>query len=788
MPHDIGYSGPPEEYIPPQGYNLNPNSSATVGPKTVTYASVNYLNQIIATLVDNCTTLLDTMIASLSSLALVVTTNPNDANLQSAHEVLWPSTLGTPPPHITYAYYESLLGNTSAAAKAIVSAYEAAARGVTGNNAIDLIPLVQTTLNEANLIQNFVDIHAGDLSDSSQRRTVELFQDWVESAITELGKIQGVYGGSANSLPTSAVTGLSSTDASNVQAALQVNLNQFNSEIKKESGVLQKNFATYQTTFYNNILGPAMNLRNNAIVNTYTSTLPSALSDVVSTTHSVLADQLQAVITDQMRRSQFYTTQTDAILNLVTARDTYRNYINQLSSAGTAVPAGSSGTMIQATDTPSQASYFQSASTSTTSTSNPYLAAHSSLSGLNDPAAHPQYLDKYGDTMYGNLELATPDSISDITALIDGMRPSTHAHTGQDGTVQIHGGDILPSSLTTAAIDTSIQPLVPTGVTLLNQLTDSSSGAGSVDVNFSWIDDPGLLYEIQIAKINTSDPNFATPNSTNVESLRWWNTCYLFRRNITLDIIDDIPLNHPVTITLDAALLIDSLNKIRSDFQDIAVVYTDESVYPVIQYPIPSSSSRNGNDLNIIFNTQTPITASNNGNYTIYYGNPLLAGLPSLDIFIFNPWPLSASYASSEIAYTSPNIQWIDGTSTLANAKATFSFTGTAVRLVSAFGINAGIASIQLDNQTPVDVDFYLNGPTTITSNDSDTFTNLIPGEHTVRVINTGNRNAGSSGTEISISRFEYLGYISFNDLGEETNPILQWTTNTGGVTSPGSI
>ena len=401
MAHDIGYTGPPDEYMPPQGFNTSPNASNIIGPKTVTYADINYLNQILNTLLSDSNALLQNIQATLSNLSLVVTTDPNDANLKNAHEILWPSTLGAAPTYITYAYYASLLGNNTAAAQKIIAAYEDAARGVTGNNAIDLIPLIQTTIDEGNLIQNYANMHAGDLSDSSQRQSVQMLQDWVESANTQLKGIAAAAKGPIANLDTTALSAMTAADASNVQAILHVNLNQLNTEIKKSLGILQKNFVTYQSTFYNNVLGPAMNLRNNAITQIYPHSLPSALKGIVGTSTDNLQNHLQAVLTDQMRRNQFYVTQVQSTLQLVTARDTYKNYINQLASPGTSIPIGTSGTLISATDTPAAAALFQNIGTATTTvaTTNPYLSPHSSLSGLFDPNAHPQYLSKYGDTL-----------------------------------------------------------------------------------------------------------------------------------------------------------------------------------------------------------------------------------------------------------------------------------------------------------------------------------------------------------------------------------------------------
>jgi hypothetical protein len=101
--------------------------------------------------------------------------------------------------------------------------------------------------------------------------------------------------------------------------------------------------------------------------------------------------------------------------------------------------------------------------------------------------------------------------------------------------------------------------------------------------------------------------------------MTWWNDNYLFRRNITLNILDSIPAGHPVTYTISSSILY-TLNKVRSDLADIVVVYTTDGQTFTL---IPSLASFVGSDIQVEFNTFAPIESSNNTDYYIYYGKLL---------------------------------------------------------------------------------------------------------------------------------------------------------------------
>lgn len=484
---DIGFGGPSGEYKPSLGDNSSvPYVSGTMNPISAAdpqaaLASIDALLALIDVLTSD---LEDTM----STFALPVTDSPVDAKLKAAHLSEWPIDLGEPKNYITYRYYKSLELRDTAAAVYMRQCYLNAAQDITGNNAIDLIPLVNIIDQEALLAQEFISQNVISLSDSSEYRAVENVQDWITAAFGHTGALRSIFqaGSASVQLPDSDVNSLDSQSASNAQALFKVNLNKLNSDLNQATGTLQKSFFHYAGTFYNNFLTPALNFRQN-VTSQLTPIYPGVLGQEMIAAHNATDNNLANLLADQLRRNNMFEQIMITIENTISMRDQYRSYIQQLSTLGTTVSTGGAGTLILATDTPDEASFFTAPIQAATPN---FASSHSSLVGLSDPAAHNQYFLKAGDTLSGNLILGD-------SALVDGIVPSTHVHTGVDGSARIHGGDIIPGSISPDAIDTSSPPAMPQDLRIIS----ITAGPSVVTVLLAWEGDPGLIYEVQYAPV-----------------------------------------------------------------------------------------------------------------------------------------------------------------------------------------------------------------------------------------------------------------------------------------------
>ena len=247
-----------------------------------------------------------------------------------------------------------------------------------------------------------------------------------------------------------------------------------------------------------------------------------------------------------------------------------------------------------------------------------------------------------------------------------------------------------------------------------------------------------------------------------------WYGNYLFRRGIQLSIFDTIPVNHPVTLTIPSAILVD-LNKVQyPSLVDVLVVYNDE--------PLATQVLEVGSDIQIQFNTHEELTVNSTGQYYLYYGDKNIEEGPVQPDLNF--WPITIPSSSNTVTYRHPGIDWSNSETTTTGAKVTFVFSGIAVRTLAESGINDGITNFQVDNETTTNIDLYTNKITSFIP--VGEFINLSPNYHTLRLINTGQRNSAARNTKLAISGFQYLGVVIATDLGEEITS-LNWGTNTGG-------
>lgn len=488
---NIEYEGPNLKYTPAGGDNrqiVDDNKTGIVVDNS--YAHKQYLIDQITELIAECNIFISDLETDLSNFALPV--NADDTKLVQANASEWPSDLGPPKNFVSYRYYKSLELRHSNAAIYIRRRYEEAARNVTANNSLDLLMLTKLILNEAFLVQEFITTHVGILDDSSERRAVELLQDWVESALSHQGDLRSLFQTrtTPSQLASSDVDQLSQDEASNSQALFKVNLNKINGDLDTNIAYLKKNFSDYAPQFYNNFLGPAIDFRLNVTRKVY-PILPGQIGKEVNSTVSALNNNLTTTLADQTRRNMLFDTKMSELTSQVQMRDTYVAYINQLAPTGTSVP-DSNRSAIQATDTPDEAAFFTQAAQTAAPDTTSFGAAHADLTGLEDPSAHAQYLIKYGDTMQGDLQIQ--DGVK-----IDGMVPHLHEHTGLDGTAQIHGANISSGTLSPTVIDSSDIPIAPTTLNLdLITTRLSPPGITVVDADLSWDGDDTSTFEVQI--------------------------------------------------------------------------------------------------------------------------------------------------------------------------------------------------------------------------------------------------------------------------------------------------
>src|SRR5688572_28362959 len=84
-----------------------------------------------------------------------------------------------------------------------------------------------------------------------------------------------------------------------------------------------------------------------------------------------------------------------------------------------------------------------------------------------------------------------------------------------------------------------------------------------------------------------------------------------------------------------------------------------------------------------------------------------------------------------------------------ANAEATLTFRGTGLGVLGRCSGRGGRADVYLDGAKAGEIDAW--APPRAHDNDYWHVTGLAPGEHTVRIVTRGDRDARAAGTEIAI-------------------------------------
>lgn len=108
----------------------------------------------------------------------------------------------------------------------------------------------------------------------------------------------------------------------------------------------------------------------------------------------------------------------------------------------------------------------------------------------------------------------------------------------------------------------------------------------------------------------------------------------------------------------------------------------------------------------------------------------------------------STAWVKADVASASGgNIHYSDS----GNSRASYVFVGNSITLLTSKGPNRGIARVYIDGVDKGTIDLYAP---TYTFKVPVTYTGLFYGLHTIEIVNTGNKNAASSGTRVVIDAF----------------------------------
>ncbi len=450
----INYQGP-ETFKPVIGdlsdVSIVNNTPITVGDG---YHDLDYLLKILDELQSKMGTIYTEASNQLNDFGLII--DQADASLVEAQNLAYPGS--DVPSVITFEEYKYLqMNNSSNAAQYILSSYEEALRQASGSNALDISDIALYINNEIVRIKSFIKEYIGEVDDSSEQRTIELFQDWAEDTSAIIEKFwQALKGEISIGLPRSELDQITTETAPKLQALFQVKLNKINKNIKDLKAQFIKNWESVSSLFYDKHLGPALLFQlkvSRGIGAGFDMAAMPVISSEIAGTMAGIDSNFSGILADQIKRNKIFIHSLGEIILNIAQRDTYFAYMKDLSSLGKPIPQKFVNTsrIDHAEEVISAYSEGLSATDTVIDFVDNFKPLHSDLSELEDPKAHPQYLLRSG----GLDSLITGDVFLAEGVTIDGIIPSMHRHTGEDGSEKIRGSDIDNNSITEENINTT---------------------------------------------------------------------------------------------------------------------------------------------------------------------------------------------------------------------------------------------------------------------------------------------------------------------------------------------
>lgn len=454
-----------------------------------TYANLDRLNRDLQQLLDITGDLIRVAEEDLASFDLRVSMI-DDPTLAEAHNAEWPSSLGAVPAAVGYSYYKTLRLRNTATAKYVRKRYEEAVRDVAGTVSLDLVILANLLRNEVYLVQEFVDSTIRDVDDTSEFRILEILQDWVQSGIGYANSLRSIFQQrNERSISLAEAERATASEAREAQAVSKARLNSFNKLLVQELDALQRSFSEFSEVFYKKNLKPAMDYRLSIGRRVHSGDF---LQENIDRTSRILDDSVKMLLADEKRRKEVFERKVKNCINIIQKQIFARNSIHNLAHKGMPVPQSGLYVMYDS-GVSNQYPYedLERAMAPYEAESSSMIALHSSLRSL-DADDHPQYLLRSGGVITG-------DVLLDENGLIDGIKPSEHRHTGEDGSPRISGADIIGGTLSDDAVDPERKPPTPTELTFIKYT--GSVNSGLVDASISWYGDSRYSYEIQVARL-----------------------------------------------------------------------------------------------------------------------------------------------------------------------------------------------------------------------------------------------------------------------------------------------
>ncbi len=243
----------------------------------------------------------------------------------------------------------------------------------------------------------------------------------------------------------------------------------------------------------------------------------------------------------------------------------------------------------------------------------------------------------------------------------------------------------------------------------------------------------------------------------------WNDELYPIRRAIKFDPLDFLPGSETALSLKFNHQIMDSMG----GFNGMKIVYLggENGIVRPLPFTVVSSSE---SESTLIFDRENPIVETTDNEYYLYYGYTKGVILPQLS---GNSWDREASEVVdypgavySRLSFSRPTVDWVNGISATAGAKASFVFQGDQLKVNFKRGPDKGQVLISIDDDAPFLFDTY-----DATAHDEDFVVGINQeiAEHRVIFTVAGTKSGQSSGVEVGISDIKY-NQILIGELQEE--------------------
>lgn len=399
-----------------------------------------------------------------------------------------------PPPYISFDEIKFAERLDSRAGNVLVAEYLSAISHTTFSYMFDLRMLINLIYNELVCIKGslYTDI-GGEYDTESQQKVAAQYYSWSKMATHYSERISNTIVTKAIEIPLSELDKISEKQSAQLQTVFAIKLNAIDSGISDLISSMKRDMIDNCDIFYTQFISPAIKFSKNIVSGLEVDFTTKNMKDEtpfiageVYAANFILQGNFLSIYADLVERIKLFRDNADNVLMYVREKRKFSNFITQLSPKG----SNKKNVLVTVEDDP-YAKKFELAILDN-STRNNFESNHSNLDGLLDND-HPQYLLRSGGEITGDVTFSP-------NATIGGMRLSTHAHNGRDGSARIKASDIDYTTDRSLSGDQNLveKPLLVTINQFVPEITNEGIHVCDVILNIEYDDTKLDNHEFEI--------------------------------------------------------------------------------------------------------------------------------------------------------------------------------------------------------------------------------------------------------------------------------------------------